>query len=191
MWGHNPNIRWELVQEGSGLGECGIQDRDSSSTDGARHSGSWQSLRTRARAGNLEAGCLQGRTQSKPGDVGWAGHSGPDNGAIVGSLAATGPGPPGYPWSHAVHSCLHQHSETGMGTAWLCYSLSWTPPPPALPYPIAVSLQCGLERCPPDISTDHASSWIPSTGVSAHFFRLHRALFCLSSQAPWEASPSL
>lgn len=99
-------------------------------------------------------------------------------GLILGSSAATGPGPPGHLPGRAVHSRLYQHSWGGTGRARPCCSLCWTPLPPASPaHNSILPVRFGENpRSPPDTSTNHASSRIRSTGVSAVCFGLPHIL---------------
>lgn len=89
----------------------------------------------------------------------------------------------GHLWSCAVHSCLPEHSWRGTGRAWPC--CSFPGPLHLLPSPApnnTLPVRFGETfSSPPDTSTNHTSSRMPPTGVSARLSGvvLHRSLtFC-------------
>lgn len=96
---------------------------------------------------------------------------------------------PGHPWSHAVH-CWR-----GVGRAWhCCFALEPSASCSPLPHNRILLVRFGeTPRGPPDTSTSHGSSRLPSVGVSAHLFRVasHPAFTpcpVCSARLPGEAS---
>lgn len=140
-----------------------------------------ESLTKSAKVGSLavsriHSGFLQIFTRENPepgGKVGWAGVSCPVRGAHPWESSSHGPRHPGHSWSCAMHSSFPQHSWRGMGRAWPCGSLSWTPPPPSLPCPITTSFYRGLGGPPGLLLTPPPATPLircPPTGVSAPLF---------------------
>lgn len=116
----------------------------------------------------------------------------PTNGAHPWEFSSHRSRLPGHPWSSAIHSWR------GTGRAWhCCFVLEPSASCSLLPHNNILLVRFGeTPRSPPDTSTKHMSGQLPSTGVSAHLFRVasHPAFTpCpdCSARPPGEASPSL
>lgn len=100
-------------------------------------------------------------------------------GLILGSLAVTGPGSPG---TAGVMQCTAVSISTGRG-AWAEPDLAVLDPftsCPPLPCSNIFPVRFGeTPRSPPDVSTNHASSWIHSIGVPPHLLEVPRILPCI------------